>query len=1209
MNFLKKKKCFGFIIVYSILSLFYSLTFVGPGGKIIAQAAPPTVSNVNASPTIVYPGKDVLITCEIQDDDSSLSDSNDARIIAEGGTNLLGTINLFDDGEHSDGASGDGLYGGTWTTPLDMPENVFNYHIYAEDALGNGKLYENAGSFSTQMLYDDFEAAEIDSSKWTTFKERREIVNGKLHIALEGYDQQTNSRLYASEKESPYFEAKILIESDSYTQIISNSSPVARTSIIIEVDNYKISVQLRIENDNSISAVANITEIGTWVEVFWQRFSTSIAFDTEYTLSIEFVDTEVIFKCNEEQLSYQYGTLINLTGDIVKKIEATTLGENQWHGYINALFDDVYTTKGGTPYDDFETEMIDSAKWLDFEHSREIIDSSLRLTIRGIDERTTMLATPLISSTPFYIGAKVMIESGSDMGTGANGIARLEFFPYNNSRGPGSGLPYNEHEGNVWAGINLLIDENEHLTAKAYAESQDNADHSAATTLISEELSTPIYFDREYYLSIQRIGSELIFRCEDEVKKFPILTPIYPPSMNWQSLTTRVYADPGESGFIISRYDDVRISGSAYTDLVEINPSTLTVSEPEGSGTFNVSLKGNKPTANVILNLNTTNPEASLISPSTIIFTPDNWTTSQPVTITAVDDGLWDGDRIATIITESIISDDGYYTGFNPEDVSVTIQDDDTPPLSITGAYPNAGTVNDPMAVTLRGTQFADGMQVFIFRRDYSQPDTPIIGEKTEITLISVVNNTELTLTIPAQSEVGQYSLEAVKTGETPYELEGAVSFNQFKRFNKRAIIVGGGGPYPGNTLWDSTKLVTRKAYHALYAQGYSHDQIQFLTHEDSADIDGDGTNDKDGGATRSELEAAIGTWAKTPVPDTSNSQAPEEVLIFMSGHGGNGSFQIGIDEPLSSETLDEWIDELQTTIGCNVILIYDACISGSFLSQFLPPPDIESKRYVITSTAINQRAWFLNNGRHSFSYHFWESVFSKGYLYEAYAYGKTYMQYDQTAWIDINGDGNPDTIAQSLLDNDIIIGRGRVAASLPPSIGKLTISKETLGCENTVTITAENISTLNGVSSVFARLIPPEERQDKTKPITALPSRKLIDLEEPGVYKTTFDELNVDGFFRISVYAKDKSGFQSIPVQTGVKRECGGTSAVITGDINEDRNIDLEDMIIALKVLAGIDTAGEIRLNYVLAGVDVNGDNQVGLDEVIYALRRTAGL
>ena len=62
------------------------------------------------------------------------------------------------------------------------------------------------------------------------------------------------------------------------------------------------------------------------------------------------------------------------------------------------------------------------------------------------------------------------------------------------------------------------------------------------------------------------------------------------------------------------------------------------------------------------------------------------------------------------------------------------------------------------------------------------------------------------------------------------------------------------------------------------------------------------------------------------------------------------------------------------------------------------------------------------------------------------------------------------------------------------------------------------------------------------------------------------------------------------------------------TGDVNGDCNVDLQDGIIPLQVVAG-ETTANVRSDYVLSGVDVSGDNLVGTEESINALREEAGL
>ncbi len=62
-------------------------------------------------------------------------------------------------------------------------------------------------------------------------------------------------------------------------------------------------------------------------------------------------------------------------------------------------------------------------------------------------------------------------------------------------------------------------------------------------------------------------------------------------------------------------------------------------------------------------------------------------------------------------------------------------------------------------------------------------------------------------------------------------------------------------------------------------------------------------------------------------------------------------------------------------------------------------------------------------------------------------------------------------------------------------------------------------------------------------------------------------------------------------------------------GNLNRDEVVDLNDAILGLKVLSGIDTAGQIRENYADSGADVNGNGVIELVEVIYILQRVAGL
>jgi hypothetical protein len=68
------------------------------------------------------------------------------------------------------------------------------------------------------------------------------------------------------------------------------------------------------------------------------------------------------------------------------------------------------------------------------------------------------------------------------------------------------------------------------------------------------------------------------------------------------------------------------------------------------------------------------------------------------------------------------------------------------------------------------------------------------------------------------------------------------------------------------------------------------------------------------------------------------------------------------------------------------------------------------------------------------------------------------------------------------------------------------------------------------------------------------------------------------------------------------------GFNEHLTGDINRDGVVDLQDAILALQVLAGGPGAG-VRYDYAASGVDVDGDHRIGHPEALYSLQRAAGL
>jgi len=222
-------------------------------------------------------------------------------------------------------------------------------------------------------------------------------------------------------------------------------------------------------------------------------------------------------------------------------------GPSSYDGYVSALFDNVYINDEETIYDDFSTGSFDPTKWQQWglEIAREI--SNGKLSIRPNDQATT------------YLEAKALIGSASEISPGALGHARIGGYYYNESRGPGSEHSYNGYEGNVWVSSRIELDDNNNLTGYCSLWRHDDANSwGTGTGLFHQNFTTPFAFDTEYTLSIELRDRTFIFKCNNETYQYTVTTPMYEPyNGQYRALNSRVMADPGESGYMKTTFDNV----------------------------------------------------------------------------------------------------------------------------------------------------------------------------------------------------------------------------------------------------------------------------------------------------------------------------------------------------------------------------------------------------------------------------------------------------------------------------------------------------------------------------------------------------------------------------------------------------------------------------------------------------------------------------
>jgi len=353
-----------------------------------------------------------------------------------------------------------------------------------------------------------------------------------------------------------------------------------------------------------------------------------------------------------------------------------------------------------------------------------------------------------------------------------------------------------------------------------------------------------------------------------------------------------------------------------------------------------------------------------------------------------------------------------------------------------------------------------------------------------------------------------------------------------------KAIVVAGSGSYKGNNLWDATEMNANFAYRVLTYQGYTNDTIYYLSSDINLDLNGDGKPDVDADATNSDLQSAITQWAKDA----------ESLVLYLTGHGGDGTFRMSETEILRAEDLALWLNELQETMQGLVTIVYDACESGSFVSKLVPPSG--KQRILITSTSPGEPAYFLSQGALSFSYPFWSQIFGGAKIYDAYVMAKDVVGVavgagkSQNPQIDDNGDG----IGNGKNDGDLArikyIGKGFATAGDIPLINTISPDQRLSG-QTSASITVEIVST-GRITKVWGVVFSPNLINTPGNPITDLPTFDLTWDEQSRRYEGTYDGFTVAGTYNITVYAMNENMIISLPKTTKVEQTLGEASIVL---------------------------------------------------------------
>ena len=117
--------------------------------------------------------------------------------------------------------------------------------------------------------------------------------------------------------------------------------------------------------------------------------------------------------------------------------------------------------------------------------------------------------------------------------------------------------------------------------------------------------------------------------------------------------------------------DTLDVTDADQAGIVVAPTAGLTTTEAGGTATFTIRL-ASEPAAEVTIAMSSSDTTEGVVTPSSLTFTPANWSMDQTVTITGVNNPDIDGNVAYTIITGAAVSADPTYSGLDGTDVSVT---------------------------------------------------------------------------------------------------------------------------------------------------------------------------------------------------------------------------------------------------------------------------------------------------------------------------------------------------------------------------------------------------------------------------------------------------------------------------------------------------------------------------------------------------------
>ncbi len=460
-------------------------------------------------------------------------------------------------------------------------------------------ILSSTNTFAGMCLYDNFTGTYINSEKWTDLEFVRTVEDGGFVSKIRSSDDSAGK--VRNKANTSNFNTCTSLQADiKAVDINLDSTNESWGEVYLQGAFYNTDFAAPSDATGDIAAIIIIGDWGDGLKAQWYIIKFLDGTWTNSTI----LERGVLVSPGNLSLKAFYTTKITYNGDTEFKYSIDGFPEVTANGpakkgeaflcykqfqtaaycevpssavFVSAIFDNFYVN--GALYDDFSGTKIDPEKWNrdSLDAVREIRNEKLQMDVQGYNQ-FSKIDESLKNSTASCIKAKTSVGSATALSAGAEARTFVGGTFYNDTYGPGN---YNQLEGEVYVVSALSVDENEQLQAVARAlRSSDASGSNWVEIFPTHTFSMLVLFDTGYNLSVELNGSELIFKCDDETFRFDITTSVNQPYRSTRTLSSRMWLDSGESGYVKATFDDVYVCCEGIPVFVSKDDNTCGGNSP-----------------------------------------------------------------------------------------------------------------------------------------------------------------------------------------------------------------------------------------------------------------------------------------------------------------------------------------------------------------------------------------------------------------------------------------------------------------------------------------------------------------------------------------------------------------------------------------------------------------------------------------------------